>query len=166
MACNAAWQIRRKHFWIPPGRLALRKDLAFHASPRLGSLQGTSHAAQSLWRWAAGLLRNECVVNLTTLIPGAIGRYMRMAYSSPTSNTSSNVVVLLIRPSYWIGHNTWLPLVGPTHHAPCIKCQPAQPPVMAQGDAVVLLLLFRPRTQMLPGTSLWNSSRRLHRHYA
>lgn len=154
MAYNAAWQIRRKHFWIPPGRACVAKDLAFHASPRLGSLQGTSRAAQSPWRWGAGLLRDECVVNLTTLIPGAIGRCMRLAYSSPTSNISSKVMVLLIRPSYWIGHNTWLPLVDPTHYAPSIKCQPAQPPVMAQGDAVALLLLFRPQTQMLPGTSL------------
>src|SRR5271170_6552037 len=39
-------------------------------------------------------------------------------------------------------HDTWLPLVGPTYHVPCIKCQPAQPPVMAHGDAVALPLLF------------------------
>jgi hypothetical protein len=31
----------------------------FHASPRLGSLQGTSRAAQSPWRWVAGLFRKE-----------------------------------------------------------------------------------------------------------
>jgi hypothetical protein len=34
------------------------------------------------------------VVNLTALLPGAIGRYMPPTYGLPTSNISNNVVVL------------------------------------------------------------------------
>jgi len=70
----------------------IAKDLAFHASLRLGSLSGDLSRRSIAVRWAAGLLGDECVVNLTTLIPGAIGRFMRLAYSLPTSNISNNVV--------------------------------------------------------------------------
>jgi len=53
---NAAWQIRPKKHLDSAWKACVAKDLAFHASPRLGGLQETSRAAQSPWRWASGLL--------------------------------------------------------------------------------------------------------------